>query len=396
MILTAVDLASHPGARERRIRAEFPAVSESVYLNTAAEGLGSLTLERALARYAAVKQRGSDGRNELAWTSAATKSRLARWLGCQAEDISFLGSTSEAINVVLRGLPWQPDDNVVITDLEFPSAMIGCLSLAQQFGIDVRVVPHRDGDIERAAIADNIDTRTRLVILSHVSFHSGVRFDLTEIVRAAHDRGAFVLVDASQSLGTVPVVVGDVDFLVGCPFKWLVASHGLGILYVNPRRQETLTRHLYGWQGVTDFLGVMRDHDFTPHEGSRRFEAGMPSYPAIYALHDALELLDSLQPSWIEHRVHHHATTIHAICCDLELQVLTPADPKRRAGIVAFAHPQAKAIGDALAAQGVVVWYRDGRVRVSPHFYTSDDDLRALRSILTDVLAQHSRHAIPP
>src|SRR5262245_50523728 len=110
-------------ARDRRIRAEFPAAGEMVYLNTAAEGLASTTLERSLARYAAAKRRGSLGRDEMAGTAAETKSRLARRLGCRAADIAFFGSTSEAINVVLHGLPWQPGDNVVITDLEFPGAM---------------------------------------------------------------------------------------------------------------------------------------------------------------------------------------------------------------------------------------------------------------------------------
>lgn len=356
------------------------------YLNTAGEGLGSATLERSLVRYASAKRRGSNGRAELADTGAATKARLARWLGCQAEDIGFFGSTSEAINIVLRGLPWRPGDNVVITDLEFPGAMIGCLSLARQTGIGVRVVAHRDGDIETAAITAQIDSRTRLVILSHVSFLSGARFDVPGVVKAAHECGALVLIDASQSLGAVPVAVGDADFLVACPFKWLVASHGLGILYANPAIASTLPRHIYGWQGVTDFLAVMRDRDFAPHAGTRRFEAGMPSYPALYALHDALELLDALEPPWIAQRVQRHAGAIRATCRDLGLDVLTPADAARRAGIVALAHPRAHEIGEDLAAHGVIAWYRDGRVRFSPHFYTSDADIRALQEMLPAVL----------
>lgn len=377
-----------PEERDRLIRAEFPAAGEMVYLNTAAEGLGSATLERSLTRYAAAKRRGSLGRDEMTETGMATKRHLARWIDCEAEDVAFFGSTTEAINVVLHGLPWQSGDNVVITDLEFPSAMIGCLCLARQFGIEVRVVPHRDGDVELDAIVGRVDGRTRLVILSHVSFHSGVRFDVAGIAEVAHDRGALVLVDAAQSLGAVPVAVGDVDLLVSCPFKWLVASHGLGILYVRPGLAEVLSRHISGWRGVTDFLAVMRERDFTPHADARRFEGGMPSYPAIYALHDALDLLDALHPSWIAERVRQHADAISAICRDLGLRVLTPEEPSRRAGIVAFAHPEATAIGDALAARGVIAWYRDGRVRFSPHFYTGDDDVRALGSALAEVLGR--------
>jgi selenocysteine lyase/cysteine desulfurase len=372
--------------RGLRVREEFPAAGEMIYLNTAAEGLGSATMERALLRYAEAKRRGSLGRAELAETGAAAKAGLARRLGCQAADLAFFGSTTEAINVVLRGLPWQSGDNVVITELEFPSAMIGCLSLAKQIGIEVRVVPHLEGDIALAAISGPIDARTRLVILSHVSFHSGTRFNLPDIVAAAHERGALVLIDASQSLGSVPVAAGDADFLVACPFKWLVASHGLGILYANPAAVEALPRHVFGWQGVTDFLAVMHDRDFTPHADARRFEAGMPSYPAIYALHDALELLETFEPPWIEERVRRHAGSIHELCRELGLHLLTPADPDRRAGIVAFADPRAQQIGDALAAQGVIAWYRDGRVRFSPHFYTGDADIQELREILPVVL----------
>jgi selenocysteine lyase/cysteine desulfurase len=369
--------------RERLIRAEFPAASDTVYLNTAAEGLAGGTMERALNRYAAAKRRGSAGRAELTETASSLKERLARRLECRTGDLALYSSVSEAIGTVLHGLPWEAGDNVVITDLEFPGAMIGCLALSRLIGIDVRVVSHRDGEIETGEIAARIDARTRLVILSHVSFHSGLRFDIEAVTEAAHRQGALILVDASQSLGAVPVAVGDVDFLVACSFKWLTGSHGTALLYARPALDDPLSRHLTGWQGVTDFLGVMRTHEYAPKAGAARYEAGMPNYPAIYALHDALGLLDALDPPWIEARVQRQAGAIRALCCELGLRVLTPADPARRAGIVAFAHPDAQAIGDALAARGVTAWYRDGRLRFSPHVYTSDADVQALRPALT-------------
>jgi selenocysteine lyase/cysteine desulfurase len=372
--------------RERLIRAEFPAASDTVYLNTAAEGLAGGTMERALNRYAAAKRRGSAGRAELTETAVALKERLARRLGCRAGDLALFSSVSEAIGTVLHGLPWQAGDNVVITDLEFPGAMIGCLALARLAGIEVRVVPHRHGEIETVDIAARIDAQTRLVILSHVSFHSGLRFDIDAVSEAAHRQGALILVDASQSLGAAPVTVGEIDFLVACSFKWLTGSHGTALLYVKPAGDDPLPRHLTAWQGVSDFLGVMRTRDYAPKAGAARYEAGMPNYPAIYALHDALELLDALDPSWIEERVQRRAGAIRDLCHELGLQVLTPADPARRAGIVAFAHPEAQAIGDALAAGGVTAWYRDGRVRFSPHFYTSDADIQALRPALLAAL----------
>jgi selenocysteine lyase/cysteine desulfurase len=372
--------------RERLIRTEFPAASETIYLNTAAEGLAGGTMEHALARYAAAKRRGSAGRAELTDTAVALKERLARRLDCRAADLALFSSVSEAIGIVLHGLPWQAGDNVVITDLEFPGAMIGCLALARLTGIEVRVVPHRDGEIAPDEIAARIDAKTRLAILSQVSFHSGLRFDIETVTEAAHRQGALVLIDASQSLGAVPVAVGEVDFLVACSFKWLTGSHGAALLYVKPARGEPLPRHLTGWRGVSDFLGVMRTRDYAPKTDAARYEAGMPNYPAIYALHDALEPLDALDPPWIEARVQRQAGAIRALCCELRLRVLTPADPARRAGIVAFTHSEAEAIGEALAARGVTAWYRDGRVRFSPHFYTSDADIEALRPALMAAL----------
>jgi selenocysteine lyase/cysteine desulfurase len=172
----------------------------------------------ALQRYDADKALGAPGREAMYVVEAGCRQKLAGRLGCTPGEIALLASTTEAITTVLFGLPWQPGDNLVINDLEFPSAIIGCVELGRRYGVELRMVRHSGGVVTPDAIAARVDDRTRLVVISHVSFRSGYRFDLEAVAQVAHDRGARLLVDAAQSLGAVRVQAGSVDFLAGCTF----------------------------------------------------------------------------------------------------------------------------------------------------------------------------------
>ena len=350
---------------------EFPGLGDRVYLNTAAGSCLGRTVAGALRQYVDQKLQGAITPTEMQEVEADCRQLVAGFIGCSAPEIALLSSTTECVNAILFGLPWEAGDNLVVTDLEFPSSIIACLHLGRRFGGDVRLVRHSDGVVTPAAIAGQVDDRTRLVVISHVSYRSGYRADLEAVADCAHAHGALLLVDASQSVGAVPLEVGAVDFIAACTRKWLLGTHGLAFLYCRDEILDRVQPFYAGWRGVVNPPSVVTTLDYTFHDDARRFETGLLDYTAVYTLHAALDFLGQVGRPYITERVLDLSAQVHDGLQRLGITPLTPRDPLQRAGIVSFETPHYQQIGDALQAAGVHVWAKEGRVRISPHFYNT-------------------------
>ena len=363
-------------------RDEFPGLRGRTYLNTAAGSCMGRTVAGALHQYADEKLQGAITPTEMQEVEADCRRRVAAFIGCSAGEIALLSSTTECVNAILFSLPWEAGDNLVVTDLEFPSSIIACLHLGRRFGVEVRLVRHSHGAVTPAAIAAHVDDRTRLVVISHVSYRSGYRADLDAVADCAHAHGALLLVDASQSVGAVPLEVGAVDFIAACTRKWLLATHGLAFLYCRQDRLDMLQPFSAGWRGMVNPPSVINTLDYTFHDDARRFETGLLDYTAVYTLHAALGFLNQVGMPYITERVLALSGQVHDVLAGLGISPLTPHDPAQRAGIVSFETPHYRQIGDALHAAGVHVWSKEGRVRISPHFYNADTDVAACHTAL--------------
>ena len=359
---------------------EFPGLRGRNYLNTAAGSCMGRTVAAALQQYTEEKLQGAITPTEMQVVEADCRQRVADFLSCSAAEIALLSSTTECVNAILFGLPWEAGDNLVVTDLEFPSSIIACLHLGRRFGVDVRLVRHTGGAVIPAAIAEHVDDRTRLVVISHVSYRSGYRADLEAVANCAHDHGALLLVDASQSVGAVPVEVGAVDFIAACTRKWLLATHGLAFLYCRQESLDAVQPFYAGWRGTVDPPSVVNTLDYTFHDDARRFETGLLDYTAVYTLHAALGFLNQVGMPYIAERVLALSGQVHDGLERLGITPLTPRDPTQRAGIVSFETPHYQQIGEALHDAGVHVWYKEGRVRISPHFYNTSADVEACQA----------------
>jgi selenocysteine lyase/cysteine desulfurase len=371
-----------------QLRREFPGLAEGVYLNSAAESLGSTRLAAALQRYAEEKQRGARGREAMYATEAACRERAARLLGCTPEEIAFCASTTEALNTVLLGIEWRAGDNLITSDLEFPSALIAALHVGERYGVEVRVVKHERGVVTPEALAARMDDRTRLVLVSHVSFRSGYRIDLEALSDAAHAHGALLLVDAAQSLGAMgmeAVSAGKVDFLAACTFKWMLGSHGLAVLYCNRERLEAIQPPAMGWRSVQDYFGVVGSLRYDVQPDARRFETGMLDYGAVYALHEGLGLLEEVGTQAVEQRVLALSGRMVNGLKEMGISPLTPEGEAERAGIVAFESPRYDEIGQALQERGIYAWTREGRVRAAAHIYNTEKEIDAYCAALREV-----------
>ncbi|MFZ2422508.1 MAG: aminotransferase class V-fold PLP-dependent enzyme, partial [Anaerolineae bacterium] len=242
-----------------QIRQELPAVQRAVYLNTGSNG--PLPRAAAVAMAEAAARELNEGRIvPTAWqVFSETKIRLredfAALLHAPPTSVALTHSTTEGVNLALWGLNWQAGDEVITTTLEHPGVTVPLTLLRQRAGVTVRFAEVGLGQAERVldALSRAFTRRTRLVALSHVSYSSGAVFPLAEIVELAHRHGAWVLVDAAQSLGAIPVDVTalGVDFYACSGQKWLCGPEGAGALYVHPDRFDDL---LPAFGGYSTFL----------------------------------------------------------------------------------------------------------------------------------------------
>lgn len=367
-------------------RNHFPRAQEVAYLDTAAEGLLLPQSEDAFSRYYRAKARGTPGRKELHAVEAEVVRLVARLLGTDPANVTLLASASDALNLLALSLDWTSGDQVVISDLEFPSNVFPWLRL-RQMGIEVIVVPSRAGALHEDDVLARMTARTRLVSLSLVSYKTGAYLpSIGKIADKAHQQGAIISIDATQALGRCAVRLDEVDYLMSSSFKWLLGPHGLGIVYLSPELRSQLRPASVGWYSVKTLFSPERFTSYELKEGAASLSVGMPNFPSIYALRPGIEFLLQVGVERIERELKPVVARLRLGLCELGVRLLTPGDAEYASGIVAFEHAKAADIGAALEREGVIVWAGDGRVRASVHLYNDMADvdryLETLKSIL--------------
>jgi len=269
-------------------------------------------------------------------------------------------------------------NKIVYEDLNFPSVMYVYEAHRRQ-GARVFTVKSEDGvTVPLDRMLQAIDEETLLVPLSHVVFKSGYLQDVAAVVRRAHEVGALVVADLYQSAGTVPVDVTawDVDFATGGSVKWLCGGPGAGYLYVAPRLAATLEPRVTGW------MAHERPFDFEPGpidyaRGASRFLHGTPAVPALYAARAGLEIVRTIGVPAIRRKSERQVQLVLDLARERGITTRTPDAARERGGMVILDPPHAEAVTRELLRREILVDFRPGAgIRVSPHFYTSDDELR--------------------
>lgn len=366
-------------------RRDFPSLEGMVYLNTAAEGIPPLAVRDALLLYFADKQHGMDGRLAHAAQWEAVRGLTAELYGLTADEIGICSCASEAFNLAALALRLREGDEVVINDLDFPAGTTPWLQAGSPAA--VRLWHHRDGALRIEDLVPLLGPRTRLVTTSLVSFFNGAVVPLDALVRAVRRHApALLAVDVTQALGRVPLQLQDVDLVVSSTHKWILASHGGGLVGVPARAADRWYVPAGGWFHLHDPFGPGRWEQARSKPGAAGFGVGMPNYPAIYAIRAALEYLRGVGVP----AIHAAAQPLTQMCFEelarLPVELLTPRDPAALAGIIAFRHPQAERIHQALHAQNIHIMAHAGRLRVAIHGYNTAADvetfLRALRAAL--------------
>ena len=295
-----------------------------------------------------------------------TRRRAARLIGAEPDEIALIPNTTAGINLVAEGFPWEPGDNVVVPDNEFPSNQYPWIQLAGR-GVQTRRVATVAGRIPLESLAAACDRRTRIVSASWVAYSSGWRHDLDRLAEMVHSRGALLFLDAIQGLGVFPLDVGctPVDFLAADGHKWLLGPEGAGVFFL---RREHLSR--------LRPLGIELDVKKT----AERYEGGSSNVAGLLALGASLGLLERFGQEAISRRV----LEVTDLCCrrleEHGAVVLSDRAPPHGSGIVVFELPgrDPVAVRRQCLQREVVLSCRAGRLRISPHAYNDPSDVDRL------------------
>ena len=320
-------------------------------------------------------------------TEQALREQLQRLIRARsADEIALLKNTSEALSAVAYGLPWEPGDNVVINNQEFPSNRIVWESLAG-YGVQTRSADLAREATPESAILAQIDDRTRLVTVSLVQYGTGLRLDLGKIGQACRERNVLLCIDAIQGLGAVEfdAQACNADFVMADAHKWLLGPEGIALFYCRAEVMEQLALRQYGWHMVADPCDF-DNRAWEPAHSARRFECGSPNMTGIHALHASLELIEDTGMPRIQQRVLDNSRLLidFFLARRGDFELLTPVEAGRHAGIVTFRprNESAKSLFERLARANVMCAMRGGGVRFSPHYYTPREQLLQVLELL--------------
>ena len=371
-------------------RERFPILAETTYLINHSLGAMPAAAEERVLEYARTwKTRGirawEEGWWEMSWTVG---DQIARLIGAPPGSVSMHQNVTIAEAVVLSCFSFEGERRrIVYEEGNFPS--VRYLYQAQREA-EIVVAP------DDAGVVAEIDERTLLLPVTHVLFKTGEIQDVEAIVERAHEHGALVVLDAYQSVGTVPLHATslDVDFAVGGSVKWLCGGPGAAWLYVRPDLAEQLEPALTGWQAHTRPFAFEPEQDYA--EGAARFLTGTPNVPALYAATAGYDVIEEVGVERIRARSVEQTALLVDLLEEAGFDVVSPLDPARRGGTVVVRTPDFEAVGKELIARGVLCDYRpDVGIRLGPHFFNTDDELRfAVEQIVEIVGARIARTPI--
>jgi len=371
------------------VRAMFPVTRNVVYLNHAAVGPLSSRAYEAMERHAR-DQRDFGALHWREWYREyeLLRESAARLLSATPQEIAILKNTSEGLSFVAEGFRWKRGDNVVSTDLEFPSNFTPWKNLGRR-GVELRLVQSRNGAYTVEDIEKLIDGHTRIVTVSSVAFHNGFTADLDGIGELCTRRNILFCVDAIQSLGAIPMDVrkSKIAFLAADGHKWLCGPEGAAIFYVAAEHRDKLDVIENGWTNIErrgKFINCPTD--LMPD--SRRFEAGSLNTNGIYGARAAIDLLHEVGIDEIAREVKRIAALLSERLESIGYRIATPRPIA--SGIVAAVPPVVETntllrLHRTLEENGIVCAPREGMLRFAPHFYNDESDVGRVIDVLRSV-----------
>lgn len=370
---------------QQRFRDHFPITAQKIYLCQAYSSPLAPAVAQAVQGYFDGITYARADKPEWLAAAESVRAQVARLIGGQARQVAFTKNTTEGLNLVAQGFPWQPGDNVVIDDQEHPVNVVPWLNLRAR-GVEVRVAATEGRRVTLDAIWQRVDARTRMVAVSWVQYSTGVRADLQALGARCRALGIRLVVDGIQGVGLLPIDVAawGIDALACGAYKALHGPLGVGFVHVVPELLAQLRPAHLGAsvanrvdRGVGDW--ALRT---TAEDDARRLEGGNINYPGVYGMARALILIDESRAERLGPWVLGLSARLDAGLRAQGYELLSAGEPEAQSGIVCLRHPQAFALRKYLYAEGVVCNLLDtGAIRFSMGGYNTVDEMDRLLAI---------------
>ena len=390
------------------VRQQFPGANNGIYLDTSAHALLPVGARAAVARY--VDDCIDAGGRSATMTDpiARVRAKFAALIGAHSDEIAIVRSVSEGINAVVASLPWRAGDNVIVCPaMEHPNGLYALYNMRKRHGIEVRTCPPNASlGFPADAVPGFMDRNTRLVIASTVAFASGARTDIDALARICRERNVLLLLDGAQSIGALDFDVRHTaaDALAVGASKYLCGPSGFGFLYVRRAVAERIAPVWLAWRGVDlgdAHPGEAGGEDYQLMPAARRFEVGSYNYAGANATEVSLDLIAGAPVAAIEQHVLGLARNLTGGLARLGVPLISGAHDQHCSHIVVAgrAHPDTacasllKGLHDQLAAGGVKLASRHGRLRFSLHFYNTPDEIERVLALAREALDRHKARA---
>lgn len=368
-----------------RYRELFPHLDHHIYLNHAAISPVNTRTQSAIHEF--LKMRSNT--NIEFWPEALEKKAyfielIAKLIHAEVDNIALVPNTSAGLNVLTLGLNWQKGDRILLNNFEFPSNVIPFWNL-KRLGVQIDFVEHRNGKILLEDILENIHPETRILSISFVEFMNGYRNELETLGQICRERNIIFCIDAIQGAGALEIDVQkwQIDFLSTGGHKWLMWPAGLGFIYVAPRIFDQVYPAQAGWMSLEvpfDFFNYRQPFAKT----AQRFEQGVFNTMGIISAIRTLEMMLEIGTDRIQQKILQNTKYLIKEFEYRGLQLFTDTNERYLSGIVTFDHNNAEALFEYLKANHITVSLREGKIRVSPHFYNNEHDFGILLNAIDD------------
>jgi selenocysteine lyase/cysteine desulfurase len=363
------------------VRHDFPVVGESTYLDSAYITPSPRQAVEAAKVFADAKAHDPVSLGDMMAESNLVRQKFAQLIGASESEIGLLFATSEGENIVARALDLGPGDNVVIDDLHYETTFVLYRHIVETRGIDLRIVPSRDGAVPLDEFARMVDDRTRLITVAWVSHQNGYQHDLTALAQLAHSNGAYLYADAIQGVGMLSLDVKevDIDFLTSGTYKWLLGGFGVAPFYVREDLLDAVKLDRLGSLHIAEELG---DFQYELYTDARKYGYATLAFGAVFQLRTALDYLLRVGVQNIEHHSVDLAHQLREGLVEQGYPVWTPAG--NRSAIVTFEHGRdVERTRATLAAANVRVSLKQGgeKIRAGVGLFNNAQDIERLLEV---------------
>jgi selenocysteine lyase/cysteine desulfurase len=375
--VVAEPVSSLPDNDPLGVRKDFPITADRAYLNSAYIAPIPQAVVDAGSAFLHEKAHRPLTLNDLLGTDERVRRQFAQLVHATPDEVALLFSTAEGENILANGLDLQPGDNVVVDELHYPTEFVLYRALEETKGIELRIVPHRDGRCDAKDFEPYVDKRTRIVSVAYVSHLNGFRHIMRPIADLAHAHGAIFYADAVQAAGMFPIDVqaDGIDALCCGSYKWMLGGFGIAPFFI---RRELIDRIKLDRFGEFLIEKELEDHRFELVKTARRFDYCTRAFGAARQLGAGLAYLEQVGIGRIEEHTVGLAQRLYTGLARQGHRLFTP--PDNRSSIVAVLTPRPMAdLRAAFQAASIDVTVRNGQVRIAPALFNTAEEIdRAL------------------